>query len=80
MVRRGRRDRQLDVESRTRPRRRFDGNRSSMIAHHRLHNREAQTGAMLFAGVVGSEQPRAFLRREARAGVGDFQAHGAIVL
>ena len=51
-----------------------------MIAHHRLHDREAQAGAMPLARVIGSEQARAFLRRQARAGVGDFEAHRTVVL
>ena len=34
-----------------------------VIAHHRLHDGEAQSSAMLLSGVVGREQPLALFRR-----------------
>jgi hypothetical protein len=33
-----------------------------VVAHHRLHNRQAETGAVGLGGVVRREQPAALLR------------------
>ena len=49
----------------------LDCNLTLMVGNDRLHNRQAQAGAMLLGGVVRREQPLAFLGRQALAGVGD---------
>ena len=46
-----------------------------MVCNHRLHNREAEPGAMLLGCVVGREEPPAFFRRYATAGVGNAKLH-----
>ncbi len=52
-----------------------DGNGAVMIADDGLDDGEAETGALQLGGVVGREEARALFRREALAGVGDFDAN-----
>src|SRR5947208_10598828 len=51
----------------------FDRNFATMIAHHRLHDGEAQPGPVLLGGVVRSEQALALFLCQARPGIGDFE-------
>src|SRR5215469_16554323 len=69
---------QFDAEGRASAWFAFHGDSTSMIADHGLDNRQAESSAVLLGGVVGSEEPLAFLFGEAGAGVGDLEAHGAI--
>ncbi len=57
-------DRQSDVERCSYARLALDRNSPAMIADHRLHDREAEAGAVLLGGVVRSEEPLAFFRRQ----------------
>ena len=43
-----------------------------MIAHHRLHDRQAQTASVLLARVIRSEDARALFGCQPRASIGDF--------
>src|SRR5262249_3703916 len=52
----------------------LDRDSSAVIAHYRLDDREAQTGAMRFGGVVRREEAPALLGGEALPGVGNFEA------
>src|SRR5262249_59351279 len=40
-----------------------------MVAHHRLYDRQAQPGPMLFGGVVRRKQALAFFLRQSLAGI-----------
>src|SRR3989454_10266255 len=51
----------------------LDRDLAAMIAHHRLHDGEAQPGSVLLGGVVRSEQALALLLRQARPGIGDLE-------
>ncbi len=42
-----------------------------MIAYHRLHDRQAKSGAVLLGCVVRSEQAAAFFLSQAGTGIGD---------
>jgi hypothetical protein len=42
-----------------------------MVGDDRLHDGQAEAGAVLLGGVVGREEALAFFGREAFAGVGD---------
>src|ERR1035438_9285234 len=53
----------------------FHRDAAAMVADHRLHDGEPQTGSVRFGGVVGREKALALLAREALAGVGYLQSH-----
>src|ERR1700726_3287771 len=73
-------DRQLDPESCASARRGFHRDFSAVIAYDRLHNRKTEARAMLLARVIRRKQARALFRRQANAGIADFDAHRSIVL
>ena len=64
---------QLDAEGRAASRFARHRDRPLMIADHRLHDGQAEAGAVALGGVVRREQARAFFAREALAGIGDFE-------
>src|SRR5579884_3131083 len=70
---------QLDAKRCTTTRRAVHRDSSAVIAHHRLHDGQAEPGAVLLTRVIRSEQPFAFLGREAGAGVAHLQLDSAIV-
>lgn len=51
-----------------------------MVAHNRLHDREAETCAVWLAGVVRRKQLRGFFRRQATAGISNLDSHRSCLL
>ena len=50
---------------------------AAVVAHHRLHDRQAQSGAVLLGGVVGREQALAFFLGQPVAGIGDLELNAS---
>src|SRR6516164_3278899 len=51
---------------------------SAVIAHHRLHNRQSQTGPLLLGRVIRRKQARALFRCQSLAGIGNLDAHARL--
>src|SRR5208283_521063 len=49
----------------------FDRYFPTVVAYHRLRDRQSKPGAVLLGRVIRSEQPRAFFRRQAGTSVGN---------
>src|SRR5207244_13139296 len=51
------------------------GDLGAVVAHHGLHNRQPETGAVLLRSVVGRKQAFVLLLRKPKASVGDLRPH-----
>src|SRR5579864_3524703 len=70
---------QFDHESRTASGFTLHADSPPVIADHRLNYRQSQSSAMLFAGVIRSEDALALLTRQPSTGISDFDYYLSIV-
>ena len=56
------------------------GDGAVMVTDYGLHDRQAEAGALLLGGVVGSEEAGTFFWSEAFTGVAHFDANGVRVV
>ena len=57
-----------------------DPDLAMMVAYHRLHNGQSESGAVLLAGVVGREQALAFFFGESDARIFYLNAHSRLLV